>query len=103
MAFLIISNFGAFTQYLSESEVSSGGRPSRKYMSENLIMELIFFFYCTVAVLFSQILDHNGIRDNNQPLNHTIGVQFDSINNIPISSHLVMESINRNLTREIEN
>ena len=108
MAFLVISNFGAFTQYLSESEVSSGG-PSRKYMSENLIMELIFFFYCTVAVLFSQILDHNGMRDNsrcthnNQPLNHTIGVQFDSINNIPISSHLVMESINRNLTREIEN
>ena len=64
---------------------------------------------CIVALLFSQILDHNGMRDNSRctqeptPLNHTIVVQFDSINNIPISSHLVMESINRNLTREIEN
>ena len=43
MAFLVIYNFGAFTQYLFESEVSSRG-PSHKYMSENLIMELIFFF-----------------------------------------------------------
>ena len=65
MAFLVISNFGAFTQYLSESEVLSQG-PSHKYMSENLIMEQIFLLYCTVAVLFSQILDHNGMRDNSR-------------------------------------